>query len=447
MSDYISIGKLAVLEGVSTRTIRYYEELGILLPAIITENKYRHYGLNERNKLRLILLLKNLGLSLQEIKDIFEDEHNLGNLFTIKKQYLESEITKLTRMVEFLTSLTNSINQNSNTSTLSLLTKLYLNEGEDLTMINKSNYPIKVISIGGGCNNAINRIIETGNSMDFISIDTDIKSLDNSKAQQKLLIGQNITRNIGTGGNIELGKKAIQENKSNLLESIKGSDMLFIVTCLGGGTGTGASPIIAEIARNHGILTIGVVSRPSVFESDTKRMIANDGITQLKKNLDLLLVIPNDIAATKLDIDTFDIDAYRLIDEYIAHGIISISDIVKSTVSNLDFEDIKYMIRNKGLAYMGIGKVDNDNRTEKALALALNCPFIKTNLNRAKGIIVNISGGPDLKQEEVHGAIKKIQSIAEPDSNIIYGTVINEELNGCIIITLIITGCDDSTIE
>jgi cell division protein FtsZ len=301
---------------------------------------------------------------------------------------------------------------------------------------------IKVIGIGGGGNNAINRMIDAGlKGVEFISINTDAQALYMSKADKKMQIGEKLTKGLGAGANPEIGQKAAEESKSQLEDVLKGADMIFVTAGMGGGTGTGAAPIIAEVSKELGILTVGVVTKPFAFEGKKRMANAELGITNIKNNVDTLITIPNDRLLSIAEKKTSMIDAFKMADDILRQGVQGISDLIAVPgLINLDFADVRTIMMETGLAHMGIGKGTGENRAVEAAKQAVSSPLLETSIDGAKGVLLNITGGSNLGLLEVNEAAELISSAADPEANIIFGAVIDEKLQDEIRITVIATG-------
>jgi len=303
---------------------------------------------------------------------------------------------------------------------------------------------IKVIGIGGGGGNAVNRMIQAKlQGVKYISTNTDAQVLAFSNAEQKIQIGSNITKGLGSGSNPEIGRRAAEEDKEIIARSLDEADMVFVTAGMGGGTGTGGSPIIAKIAKDSGALTVGVVTKPFSFEGHKRMEQANEGIKLLKENVDTLIVIPNDRLLKVIDKNTSILDAFKIADEVLLHAIQGITDIVvEPGLVNVDFADVKMIIRNAGTAIMGMGRASGEDRAIKAAQRAINSPILETDIKGAKGLLFNISGSSSLTLYEVNSAAEIISEAANPEANIIFGSVINNELNDEIKITVIAAGFD-----
>ena len=304
---------------------------------------------------------------------------------------------------------------------------------------------IKVIGVGGGGNNAVNRMIEHGvQGVDFIAVNTDAQALNLSKAEYKLQIGNKLTRGLGAGANPEVGKKAAEESREQLEEVLRGADMVFVTAGMGGGTGTGAAPVIASIARDLGALTVGVVTRPFSFEGRKRQTQAIGGIAAMKEAVDTLIVIPNDKLLQIVDKSTPMLEAFREADNVLRQGVQGISDLIATPgLINLDFADVKTIMSDKGSALMGIGIATGENRATEAAKKAISSPLLETSIDGAKGVIMNITGGANLSLFEVQEAADIVASASDEEVNMIFGSVINENLNDEIIVTVIATGFSD----
>ena len=304
---------------------------------------------------------------------------------------------------------------------------------------------IKVIGVGGGGNNAVNRMIEHGvQGVDFIAVNTDAQALNLSKAESKLQIGGKLTRGLGAGANPEVGKKAAEESREQLEEVLRGADMVFVTAGMGGGTGTGAAPVIAQIARELGALTVGVVTRPFKFEGRKRQTQAIGGITSMKEAVDTLIVIPNDKLLEIVDKSTPMLEAFREADNVLRQGVQGISDLIATPgLINLDFADVKTIMSDKGSALMGIGIATGENRATDSAKKAISSPLLETSIDGAKGVIMNITGGMNLSLYEVQEAADIVAMASDEDVNMIFGAVINENLTDEIIVTVIATGFSD----
>ena len=304
---------------------------------------------------------------------------------------------------------------------------------------------IKVIGVGGGGCNAVNRMIESGvKGVEFIVANTDLQVLNVSKAENKLQIGKDITNGLGAGANPEVGREAAVESKNEIVEVLKGADMVFVTCGMGGGTGTGAAPIIAEIAQNLGALTVGIVTKPFRFEGKRRMEQAVLGIDELKKHVDTLIVIPNDRLRDIIDKSTPMVDAFKEVDNVLHRGVQSISDLIAvSGLVNLDFADVKAVMEKRGNALIGIGLGVGENRAIEAAKQAVSSPLLETSISGATDAIINVTGGNSLTLFEAEDAAEIVRQSANTDINIIFGAVINENLNDEVIVTVIATGFED----
>ena len=304
---------------------------------------------------------------------------------------------------------------------------------------------IVVVGVGGGGNNAVNRMInsnEQDNSTEFVNCNTDIQVLKTSRAKN-IAIGTKLTKGLGAGGNPEIGKKAAEESSEEIKKILAGADMVFITAGMGGGTGTGAAPIIAGIAREIGILTVGVVTKPFNFEGKKRMRNAITGIEELIKNVDTLLVIPNQKLLEIADQNITLVDAFKMADETLSQGVQGISDLIsRPGMINLDFADVRTIMKDKGLAHMGIGRASGKNKTEVAAKMAIESPLLETSINGAKSVLISIAGDLNLGLFDTDIAANIIGEAIDPDAEIIFGTTINEELNDEVIVTVIATGLD-----
>lgn len=303
---------------------------------------------------------------------------------------------------------------------------------------------IKVIGCGGGGSNAVNRMIASGlKNVEFIVINTDKQALALSQASQKIQIGDKLTKGLGAGANPEIGAKAAEESKEEIAQALKGSDMVFITAGMGGGTGTGAAPIVAEIAKSMGILTVGVVTKPFPFEGRKRMIHADTGIKNLKEKVDTLVTIPNERLLSIVDKKTSLMDSFKLADEVLKQGVQGISDLITIPgLVNLDFADVKTIMLDRGLAHMGVGNGSGDDRAKDAAKQAISSPLLETSIEGATGVLLNVTGGSDLGLLEISEAAEIVQNAADPDANIIFGAVIDENLKDEIRITVIATGFD-----
>lgn len=306
---------------------------------------------------------------------------------------------------------------------------------------------IKVIGVGGGGNNAVNRMIESGvKGVDFIVANTDLQVLNCSKAPVKIQIGAQLTGGRGAGAKPEIGREAALESKKELEEALKGADMVFVTGGMGGGTGTGAAPVIAEIAQTQGALTVGIVTKPFSFEGKKRMDQALEGLAELKEHVDTLIVIPNDRLRDIIDKTTPLLDSFKEVDNVLRRGVQSISDLIAvAGLINLDFADVKAVMENRGNALIGIGMGVGENRAADAAREAVSSPLLETSIDGATDAIINVTGGANLTLFEVEEAAEVVRSSANTDINTIFGAVINENLNDEIIVTVIATGFEESS--
>jgi cell division protein FtsZ len=304
---------------------------------------------------------------------------------------------------------------------------------------------IKVIGVGGGGNNAVNRMIEDGvQGVEFIAVNTDAQALNLSRAEIKLQIGTVLTRGLGAGANPEIGRKAVEESKKQLEEILTGADMVFVTAGMGGGTGTGAAPAIAQIAKKLGSLTIGVVTRPFSFEGKKRAVNAEKGIEAMKEAVDTLIIVPNDRLLQIVDKKTPMVEAFREADNVVRQGVQGISDLIAVPgLINLDFADVKTIMSNQGTALMGIGVAKGEDRAIEAAKKAISSPLLETSIDGAKGVLMNITGSSNLSLFEVQEAADIVASTTDQELNMIFGSIINESLTDEIMITVIATGFDD----
>ena len=319
-----------------------------------------------------------------------------------------------------------------------------IDDNSNLTMMD-GTATIKVIGVGGAGNNAVNRMLDQGiKSVDFIAVNTDRQALQKSKASTKIQIGEKITRGLGAGANPDVGAQSAEESNTELSEVLRGADMVFVTCGMGGGTGTGAAPIVAGLAKEMGILTIGVVTKPFTFEGKKRLAQAERGIESLKSKVDTLIVIPNDKLLQIIDRKTSMAEAFLMADDVLRQGVQGISDLITVTGTvNLDFADVKTIMLNTGMAHMGTGRASGENKAEDAAKEAIQSPLLETSIEGARGVIINITGGEDLGLQEVNTAAELIQRSVDPEANIIFGTVIDPEMQDEIKITVIATGFDE----
>jgi cell division protein FtsZ len=303
---------------------------------------------------------------------------------------------------------------------------------------------IRVIGVGGGGSNAVNRMIRAEMmGVEFIACNTDAQALLQSDAPHKIRIGDKITRGLGAGGDATIGQRAAEEDSEKIAEALRDSDMVFITAGLGGGTGSGAAPIIAEVAKELGALTIGVVTKPFSFEGNRRKLVAEKSAEELKTKVDTLITIPNDRLRDVVQKNTSILDAFRVVDDVLRQGVQGISDIITVPgLINLDFADVRTVMRDAGSALMGIGRASGENRAIEAAKQAIASPLLEVNINGAQGILFNITGSSNLSLYEVTEAAEEIRASADPEANIIFGTSFNERLGDEVMITVIATGFD-----
>lgn len=308
---------------------------------------------------------------------------------------------------------------------------------------------IKVIGVGGGGNNAVNRMIESGvKGVEFIVANTDLQVLNNSKAPVKIQIGTELTSGLGAGGKPEIGKESALESRNEIESALQGADMVFITCGMGGGTGTGAAPVVADIAQGMGALTVGIVTKPFSFEGKKRMDQALAGLEELKKHVDTLIVIPNDKLREIIDKSTPLLESFKEVDNVLRRGVQSISDLIAvSGLINLDFADVKAVMEKRGNALIGIGMGVGENRATEAAREAVSSPLLETSISGATDAIINVTGGSNLTLFEVEEAAEVIRASANTDINTIFGAVINENLNDELIVTVIATGFEDKKEE
>ena len=301
---------------------------------------------------------------------------------------------------------------------------------------------IKVVGVGGAGNNGVNRMVENGlKSVEFISVNTDRQQLNVSKANKKIQIGEKLTRGLGAGANPEVGKCSAEESKTEIAEALKGADMVFVTAGMGGGTGTGAAPIVAEVSKEMGILTVGVVTKPFPFEGKRRMMQAEAGIEELRQNVDTLIIIPNEKLLQVVEKQTSIMDAFKMSDDVLRQGVQGISDLITIPgLVNLDFADVKTIMLDAGVAHIGIGRASGEHRAQEAARQAIHSPLLETSIEGAGGVLLNVTGGKDLCLLEISEAADLVQKSVDPDANIIFGAVIDEKLENEIVITVIATG-------
>ena len=306
---------------------------------------------------------------------------------------------------------------------------------------------IKVIGVGGGGNNAVNRMVESElKGVQFLSVNTESQVLELSKADVTIQIGEKVTKGLGAGANPQIGEAAAQESREEIIKALEGADMVFVTAGMGGGTGTGAAPVVAECAKEVGALTVGVVTKPFAFEGKRRRAAAEKGIEFLTQKVDTIIVIPNDKLLQVVDKKCSLSDAFGKADDVLRQGIKGISDLIQIPgLINLDFADVKTIMTEQGEALMGIGVGEGENRAADAAKMAINSPLLETSIDGAKGILLNISGSANLSLFEINEAAEIISDAADPDANIIFGSVIDESLGDSVQVTVVATGFNSST--
>ena len=308
---------------------------------------------------------------------------------------------------------------------------------------------IKVIGVGGAGNNAVNRMIEEGiRNVQFIAIKTEEQALAQSKANFQMHIGKNTTKGLGAGSNPILGEMAAREDEENIRSVLTGTDMVFVTAGMGGGTGTGAAPVVCEIAKSMGILTVGIVTKPFIFEGKRRRNNAEDGIARMKKNVDALIVVENNNLLKAVPKGTTMVEAFSEADGVLKKGVQGITDLITIPgFINIDFADIKTIMKDSGIAHMGIGLAEGDQRALDAAIDAMDSPLLETSVKGAKGLIVNVTGGIDLGLSEVSTAVGYIKEFLDPEANIIFGTIVDERIHDAVMVTVIATGIEENAEE
>ena len=305
---------------------------------------------------------------------------------------------------------------------------------------------IKVIGVGGGGNNVVNRMVRTGTKgVEFIAVNTDKQALSISAATQKIQIGEKLTNGQGAGSDPEVGRKSAEENRTQISKALEEADMVFITAGMGGGTGTGAAPIVADIAKELGVLTVGVVTKPFRFEGMRRMKQAEGGIAELRNKVDSLVIIPNERLKLATDQKITMVNAFEIADDVLQQAVQSISDLIKNTgFINLDFADVSAVMKDAGRAHMGVGRAAGKNKAEEAAKMAISSPLLETSINGAKGVLINVTGSMDIGLEEVETAANLVQEAAHPEANIIFGAAFDESLEDEIRVTVIATGFDES---
>ena len=304
---------------------------------------------------------------------------------------------------------------------------------------------IKVVGVGGGGNNVVNRMVKTGTKgVDFIAVNTDKQALAVSSATYKIQIGEKLTNGQGAGSDPEVGRKSAEENRTQISKALEDADMVFITAGMGGGTGTGAAPIVADIAKELGVLTVGVVTKPFRFEGMRRMKQAEGGITELRNKVDSLVIIPNERLKLATDQKITMVNAFEIADDVLQQAVHSISDLIKNTgFINLDFADVSAVMKDAGRAHMGVGRAAGKNKAEEAARMAISSPLLETSINGAKGVLINVTGSMDIGLEEVETAANLVQEAAHPEANIIFGAAFDDTLEDELRVTVIATGFDE----
>ena len=306
---------------------------------------------------------------------------------------------------------------------------------------------IKVIGVGGAGNNAVNRMIDEGiQNVQFIAINTEEQILVHSKADVQMNIGKNTTKGLGAGANPVLGEMAAREDEENIRKVLAGTDMVFVTAGMGGGTGTGAAPVVCEIAKSMGILTVGIVTKPFIFEGKRRRDNAANGVAKMRQNVDALIVVENNNLLKALPKGTTMIQAFSEADGILRKGVQGITDLITIPgYINIDFADVKTIMRDSGIAHMGIGVAEGDQRALDAAISAMDSPLLETSVKGAKGVIVNVTGGVDLGLSEVSPAVNYIKEFLDQDANIIFGTIVDERIHEGVMVTVVATGIEENS--
>ena len=304
---------------------------------------------------------------------------------------------------------------------------------------------IKVVGVGGGGNNVVNRMVKTGTKgVDFIAVNTDKQALAVSSATYKIQIGEKLTNGQGAGSDPEVGRKSAEENRTQISKALEDADMVFITAGMGGGTGTGAAPIVADIAKELGVLTVGVVTKPFRFEGMRRMKQAEGGITELRNKVDSLVIIPNERLKLATDQKITMVNAFEIADDVLQQAVQSISDLIKNTgFINLDFADVSAVMKDAGRAHMGVGRAAGKNKAEEAARMAISSPLLETSINGAKGVLINVTGSMDIGLEEVETAANLVQEAAHTEANIIFGAAFDDTLEDELRVTVIATGFDE----
>jgi cell division protein FtsZ len=301
---------------------------------------------------------------------------------------------------------------------------------------------IKVIGVGGAGGSAVNRMVEAGiTGVEFIVINTDAQALHNAKTEKRIHIGKDATRGLGAGANPSVGRQAAEESSDEIKQALKGADMIFIAVGEGGGTGTGAAPVIARLAKEDGVLVVAIVTKPFAFEGEKRRQNAESGIAELQAQVDTLITIPNDRLLQTIDRRTPLIEAFKEVDDVLRQGVKGISDLITvHGLINLDFADVKSVMSNAGTALMGIGRAEGDNRAIDAAQMAIESPLLEVSIDGARGVLFNVTGGPSMSMYEINSAAETITSAIDPGANIIFGATLDESMGEELVVTVIATG-------
>ena len=315
----------------------------------------------------------------------------------------------------------------------------------ELVTAPESVVKIKVIGVGGGGNNVVNRMVRAGvTGVDFVAVNTDKQALNISSAEYKIQIGEKLTHGQGAGSDPEVGRKSAEESRSQISKALEDTDMVFITAGMGGGTGTGAAPIVAEAAKEQGILTVGVVTKPFGFEGRRRMMQAEKGIEDLRGKVDSLVIIPNDRLKHATDQKITFANAFEIADDVLKQAVMSISDLIRETgFINLDFADVTAIMKDAGLAHMGVGRSAGKGKAEEAARLAISSPLLETSIQGARGILVNVTGASDIGLDEVDEAANMVRELVHPDANTIFGATFDDTLGDEIRVTVIATGFDE----
>lgn len=309
---------------------------------------------------------------------------------------------------------------------------------------------IKVVGVGGSGGNAISRMIDAKiRGVEFVAINTDAQALHHSRASEKVHIGKNLTKGLGAGMNPEVGRQAAEESREEIQEVLKGADMVFVTCGLGGGTGTGAAPVVAEAAKELGALTIGVVTKPFAFEGAQRRTLGEEGLSMLKERVDSLITIPNDKLLSIIDRKTSLVNAFRIVDDVLRQGVQGIADLItKPGIVNVDFADVRAIMADSGSALMGIGVASGENRAAEAAKAAINSPLLELSIDGAKGVLFNVTGGPDITMLEINEAANIITESIDPNAKVIFGAVVDDQVRkGDVQITVVATGFDAERVK